>query len=112
MKHGYGNIGAVPVPGTAEVRMLPGYRCMRTPGVPNFSQKKKILGTDQVRVGYGSSTDRVRVRAECSQTASFLEKKFETYIRLSRSIFISPPKPTTFSRKVTVPPQIFHFSSN
>ena len=42
MKHGYGNIGAVPVPGTAEVRMLPGYRCMRTPGVPNFSQKKKF----------------------------------------------------------------------
>jgi hypothetical protein len=78
MKHGYGNIGAVPVPDTAEVRVLPGYRCMRTPGVSNFFQKKNSRygsGTGRVRVGYGSGTDRVRVRAECSQTASFLEKK-------------------------------------
>jgi hypothetical protein len=56
MKHGYGNLGAVPVPGTAEVRVQPGYRCMRTPGVPHFFQKKKF----QVRVRYGSGTGWVR----------------------------------------------------
>jgi hypothetical protein len=49
MKHGYGNLGAIPIPGTAEVRVQPGYRCMRTPGVPHFLQKKKFLGTGRVR---------------------------------------------------------------
>ena len=74
MKHGYDNIGAVPVPGTAEVWVLPGYCCMHTPGVPNFSQKKKILGTG-----------RVRVRAECSQTMSFLEKNLKPiFVSLAR----------------------------
>jgi hypothetical protein len=49
MKHGYGNLGAVLVSGTAEVRVQSGYRCMRTPGVPHFFQKKNF----QVRIGYG-----------------------------------------------------------
>ena len=51
MKHGHGNIGGVPVPGMAGVRVLPGYCCMRTPGVPNFLQKKNSryrLGMDRV----------------------------------------------------------------
>jgi pentatricopeptide repeat protein len=52
-KHRYGKMGAVPVPGTSWVRILPGYRCMRTPGVPVFAQKKKFPGTGQVRVGSG-----------------------------------------------------------
>jgi hypothetical protein len=56
-KHGYGNLGAIPVPGTAGVRVLPGYRCMRTPGASHFFQKKKL----RVRVGYGLGTDRARV---------------------------------------------------
>ena len=49
-KHRYGKMGAVPVPGTSWVRIPPGYRCMRTPAVPIFGQKKKI----PVRFWYGS----------------------------------------------------------
>ena len=44
-------MGAVPVPGTSWVRILLGYRCMRTPGVPLFVQKKIFR--------YGSGTGRV-----------------------------------------------------
>ena len=54
-KHRYGKNPAVPVPGTSWVRILPGYRCMRTPGVPIFGQKKKI----PIRFWYGLGTDRV-----------------------------------------------------
>uniref|UniRef100_A0A2N9G0A2 Endonuclease/exonuclease/phosphatase domain-containing protein n=1 Tax=Fagus sylvatica TaxID=28930 RepID=A0A2N9G0A2_FAGSY len=41
-KHRYGKMGAVPVPGTSWVRIPLGYRCMRTPGVPDFGQKKNF----------------------------------------------------------------------
>jgi hypothetical protein len=44
MKHGYGNFGAIPIPGTAGVWVLPGYYCMRTPGVLDFFQQQKISG--------------------------------------------------------------------
>uniref|UniRef100_A0A2N9HIU4 Uncharacterized protein n=1 Tax=Fagus sylvatica TaxID=28930 RepID=A0A2N9HIU4_FAGSY len=47
-------MGAVPVPGTSWVRIPPGYRCMRTPGVPDFGQKKKFSGTGLVRVRSGT----------------------------------------------------------
>jgi hypothetical protein len=56
MKHGYSNLGAVPVLGTAEVRVQPGYRCMRTPVVPHFFKKKNFRygsGTGWVQAGYG-----------------------------------------------------------
>ena len=49
MKHGYGNLGSVLVPDTAEVRVQSGHLCMRTP----FFPKKKISSMGQVRVGYG-----------------------------------------------------------
>uniref|UniRef100_A0A2N9GGW5 Uncharacterized protein n=1 Tax=Fagus sylvatica TaxID=28930 RepID=A0A2N9GGW5_FAGSY len=55
-KHRYGKMGAVPVPGTSWVRIPPGYRCMRTPGVPDFGQKKKFpvrFGTGRVGSGTG-----------------------------------------------------------
>ncbi len=51
MKHRYGNLGAVPIPGIAEVRVQPGYRCMRTPGVPDLFPKKNF----QVQVEAESS---------------------------------------------------------
>jgi hypothetical protein len=57
-KHRYGKNPAVPVPGTSWVRILPGYRCMRTPGVPVFDQKKIF----PVLFWYGSS--RVGYRAK------------------------------------------------
>ena len=63
MKHGYGNLGAVPVQGTAEVQVQSRYCCMRTPSVSHFFQKKKFPGTGQVRVGYGLGTG----EAESSQ---------------------------------------------
>uniref|UniRef100_A0A2N9ITN4 Uncharacterized protein n=1 Tax=Fagus sylvatica TaxID=28930 RepID=A0A2N9ITN4_FAGSY len=52
-------MGAVPVPGTSWVRIPLGYRCMRTPGVPDFGQKKNFrygsgTGTGPVRVGSGT----------------------------------------------------------
>jgi hypothetical protein len=68
-KHRYGKNPAVPVPGTSWVRILPGYRCMCTPGVPVFSQKKKF----PVRFWYGSGrvgSGTGPVRGE-AKTASF-----------------------------------------
>ena len=47
MKHGYGNIGAVPISSTVEVRILPKYRYMRT---QFFPKKKKNLGMGLVLV--------------------------------------------------------------
>ena len=44
-KHWYGKNPAIPVPGASWVRILLGYRYMRTPGVPVFGQKKKFTGT-------------------------------------------------------------------
>ena len=77
-KHRYGKMGAVPVPGTSWVRVPPGYRCMRTPGVPVFGKKKKF----PVRFWYGSGTGRAK-------TAPFkvnLKLKYHLPILLSHSI--------------------------
>ena len=75
MKHGYGNLGAVPVLGTIEVWVQSGYRCMCTPGIPHFFQKKKISGTGRVRVGYRLGTG----EAESSQERRrFPEKIFDS----------------------------------
>ena len=65
-KHWYGKNPAIPVPGASWVRILLGYRYMRTPGVPVFGLKKKFTGTVLVRVRYGSG--RVRGKAK---TVSF-----------------------------------------
>ena len=75
-KHRYGKNPAVPVPGTLWVRILPGYRCMRTPGVPVFGQKKKNSGTVLVRVGsgrvrYGAKPKRRRFRLKTEALFSF-----------------------------------------
>ena len=51
MKHGYGNLDAVPVLGTAGVRVQPGYLYMHTPGVPDLKKKKKFLGMGWVQAG-------------------------------------------------------------
>ncbi len=66
-KHRYGKMGAVPVPGTSWVRIPPGYRCMRTPGVPDFGQKKNF----PVRVWYGSGTGRVGSGTGRAKTPTF-----------------------------------------
>ena len=53
-KHRYGKNPAIPIPGTSLVRILSGYHCMHTPGVPVFRQKKKIryrFGTGPVQDG-------------------------------------------------------------
>ena len=77
MKHGYGNLGAVPVPGTAEVRVQPGYRCMRTPGIPHFFQKKKISR-------YGSGTGWVWARLKVTKNDVVFRQK---YLTLSLSLY-------------------------
>ena len=41
MKHGYGNIGAVPISSTVEVRILPKYRYMRTQFFPKKKKKSR-----------------------------------------------------------------------
>ena len=68
-KHWYGKMGAVLVPGTLWVRILLGYRCMRTPGVPVFGQKKII----SVRFWYESG----RFRYKASQNG-IVEGKSQT----------------------------------
>ena len=99
-KHGYGNLGAILVPSTAGVQVLPGYRCMHTPDAPHFFQKKI-----QVRVRYGSGTGWVRAEKKTAKTTSFFQKKLKPYrifswlwvcrhslelgTGLSRSIFLS-----------------------
>jgi hypothetical protein len=100
MKHGYGNLGAVPVPGTAEVRVQPGYRCMRTPGVPHFFKKKKKF---QVRVGYGLGTGWVRARLKVAKNDVVFRQKYST---LSLSLYHPPSAATltssAYRRRCTV----------
>ena len=99
MKHGYGNLGAVPVPGTAEVRVQPGYRCMRTPGVPHFFQKKKF----QVRVRYGLGMGWVRARLKVAKNDVVFRQKYST---LSLSLYHPPSAATltssAYRRRCTV----------
>ena len=57
-KHRYGKNPTVPVPDTSWVRILPGYRCMHTPGVSVFGQKKNF----PIRIGYGSGRVRYKVK--------------------------------------------------
>ena len=67
-KHRYGKNPAVPVPGTSWVRILPGYRCMRTPGVPLFRQKKNFqygFGTGQIRSGSGPVRGGLKLSQKC-----------------------------------------------
>jgi hypothetical protein len=80
-KHGYDNLGAIPVPSTAGVQVLPGYRCMRTPDASHFfpKKKKKNSGTGQVRVGYGSGTGWVWAEKKTAKTTSFFQKKLKPY---------------------------------
>ena len=90
MKHGYGNLGAVPVSGTTEVWVQLRYPCMHTPDVPDFFQKKKIPST-----GW-SSTD----ETESSQNLRSFQAKNKTH---SKNIWFSlslyhPPSNTTLTR--------------
>ena len=62
-KHRYGKMGAVPVPGTSWVRIPPGYRYMRTLGVPIFGQKKNFR--------YGFGIGRVGSNTGRAKTAPF-----------------------------------------
>ena len=73
MKHGYGNLCTVSVPGTAEVRVQSRYHVY--PRCTPFFPKKKIPGTGPVRVGYGLGTG----QAESSQERrSFPAKIFDS----------------------------------
>jgi hypothetical protein len=69
-------MGAVPIPDTSWVRVLPGYRCMRI----FFCPKKKIfpirVGSSPVRVGYGRGP-------KLSQTTSFPLDFFFSLTRFS-----------------------------
>jgi hypothetical protein len=67
----YNNLGAVPIPDTAGIRILPGYRCMCTPGLSPFFQKKIS------RYGLGTG------RAESCQNYVVFPAKI---IRLSQSL--------------------------
>jgi hypothetical protein len=93
MKHGYGNLGAVPVLGTAEVRVQPGYCCMRAPGIPNLFKKKKKKNSR-----YGSGTGGV----ESSKKLCRFLAKIKTHgkiIRLSVSPSLyHPPFAATLTR--------------
>ena len=99
MKHGYGNLGAVPVLGTIEVWVQSGYRCMCTPGIPHFFQKKKF----QVRVGYGLGTGWVRGRLKVAKNDVVFRKKYST---LSLSLYHPPSAATltssAYRRRCTV----------
>jgi hypothetical protein len=96
MKHGYGNLGAVPVPGTAEVRVQPGYRCMRTP----FFPKKKNF---QVRVGYELGTGWVWARLKVAKNYVVFQQNYST---LSLSLYHPPSAATltssAYRRRCTV----------
>ena len=58
MKHGYSKNGAVPVPDTFWVLVLLGYFCMRTPVVPKFFKKKKIVFFHFFSFGYVTKIDK------------------------------------------------------
>ena len=110
-KHRYGKNPAVPVPGTSWVRILPGYCCMRTPGVPVFGKKKKNfpvwfwyrLG----RVKYGSGTGRGKTEPKQRHfkvnlipiylLQSILSHSFSSATPLSLSSLLSIPPPPVHS---------------
>ena len=78
----YSNLGAIPIPDTVGIWILPGYRCMCTPGLSHFfpKKKKKILGTVWVRAGLKAA----------KITLFFRQKLFNSH-SLFRSIFLSLP---------------------
>ena len=88
MKHGYGNLGAVPVLGTIEVWVQSGYRCMCTPGIPHFFQKKNF---------------QVRARLKVAKNDVVFLQKYST---LSLSLYHPPSAATltssAYRRRCTV----------
>ena len=105
-KHRYGKNPAVPVPGTSWVRILPGYCCMRNPGVPIFGQKKNFrygFGTGWVRIGSGPVRGGVKLRQngvvlrEISNLFIFFTRFLATRSPLQRlslsSLLLIPPPP-------------------
>ena len=76
----YNNLGVVPMPDTAGIRILPGYRYVRTPGLSPFFQKKKFPSTGWVRAGL-----------KAAKIMSFIGKKLFDSHSLFRSIFLSLP---------------------
>ncbi len=80
-KHRYGKNPAVPVPGTSWVRILPGYRCMHTLGIPVFGQKKKFpvrfwYGSGRFRYGAKPKRRRFRLKTEASQPLNSILNSF------------------------------------
>jgi hypothetical protein len=56
-------MSTVPIPGTSWVRILPGYRCIHTPGVSVFA-KKKISWYGLGRVRYGLGRDGTKTKPD------------------------------------------------
>ena len=98
MKHRYGKLGTVLVLGTAGVRVQPRYRCMRTPSVPDFFQKKKF----QVRVGYGLGTGGAESMKAAKNYVVFRKKLFDSQ---SLSLY-HPPFAATLTRFSLSQPQL------
>jgi hypothetical protein len=99
-------MGAVPVPGTSWVRIPLGYRCMRTPGVPDFGQKKIF----PVRFWYGSGTGRVGSGTGRAKTPPFsvnLNLNIFSLTFLSHSIsrrLVSAPDSLSSTLCLSLPP--------
>jgi hypothetical protein len=99
-------MGAVPVPGTSWVRIPLGYRCMRTPGVPDFGQKKNF----PVRFWYGSGTGRVGSGTGRAKTPPFsvnLNLNIFSLTFLSHSIsrrLVSAPDSLSSTLCLSLPP--------
>ena len=95
-KHRYGKNPTVPVPGTSWVRILP--RCMRTPGVPVFGQKKKFpvrfwYGSGQVRYGAKPKRRRFRLKTEALFSFSATPITAGKLGSLSSALCLSLPPP-------------------
>ena len=83
-KHGYGKMGAISVLGTSWVRILPGYRCMHTPGVPVFAQKnfsQYVSGRIQYKLG----TDGTKTKSNGVVSTRFLLLSYSILTPLSQA---------------------------
>ena len=79
-KHGYGNLGAVPIPSTAGVRVLHAYP-RRTPFFP-----KKKWGTGRVRIGHRLGTS----GEENNQNYIVFPEKIETLPDIFLTVSLPP----------------------
>jgi hypothetical protein len=87
-------MGALPIPGTSWVRILPGYRCMRTPGVPVFAPKKNFpvwVGSDRVRYGLGTGGTKTKPNGVVSTRSLLLSLLSQAEPLDSLSHFLTLP---------------------